>query len=358
VRRYFLDNACMWLRDYHFDGLRLDAVHAIVDNSAIHILEEMTEVVNELEVELGRHLILIAESDLNDPRLVRPWDLGGYGIDAQWSDDFHHALHVLLTGEQHSYYAGYQAWDDLKRALREVFVFNGRYSSLRQRRHGRPVLGLPGYHFIGYLQNHDQVGNRATGDRIHQTIGQPAAKVGVAIVFVAPFTPLIFQGEEWGCSTPFQFFTDYQDAALGQAVSQGRKQEFGGDDWNDQPVPDPQSPETFRRSRLDWDERAEPQHAAMLDWYHRLIALRRSQKDLLDGNLENVEVEFDREAGWLLVRRGSLRAACALVDGEVHIPGKVSPGAKILLASDERAALGEEIFLPPYGVLIFQEKTR
>jgi maltooligosyltrehalose trehalohydrolase len=359
VRKFFLDNARMWLADYHLDGLRLDAVHAIIDNSATHFLEELSEMVDRLEIELGRHLVLIAESDLNDPRLVQPCALGGYGLDAQWSDDFHHALHVLLTGEQAGYYAGFQAWDDLRQALENVFVFNGRYSTLRGRRHGRPAVDLPGYRFIGYLQNHDQVGNRAAGDRIHQQASPELAMVGAAIVLTSPFIPLLFQGEEWGATTPFQYFTDHQNEELGRAVSEGRRSEFGGEGWLPEQVPDPQVEETFQRSCLKWVERFEPPHTRLLDWHRRLIALRRGQKDLLDGRMANVQVDFDREAGWVAIHRGAVCVSCSLVDRETRVPLDISSAAEILLASNERAALADgEAILPPYGVIILQDRER
>jgi maltooligosyltrehalose trehalohydrolase len=202
VRAFFVDNALMWLRDYHFDGLRIDAVHAIVDTSATHILEEMAARVDELEGEVGRTLALIAESDLNDPRIVTPREAGGYGIDAQWSDDFHHALHALLTGERDGYYSDFGAVAHLAAALTNAFVYAGDYSPYRKRRHGRVPVGLSGNRFLGYLQNHDQVGNRAVGERSSALMSRDLLKVGAALVLTAPFVPMLFMGEEWGASTP------------------------------------------------------------------------------------------------------------------------------------------------------------
>lgn len=229
----------MWLREYHLDGLRLDAVHALIDTSAVHFLEQLAAEVRELEGELGRHRLLIAESNLNDPRVVRPPEIGGYGLDAQWSDDFHHALHTVLTGERDGYYADFGAMADLARALRYAFVYDGRYSVFRRRRHGRPAAGLSGHRFVGYLQNHDQIGNRARGERSDHLMHPGRLKVGVALVFTAPFIPLLFQGEEWGASSPFRYFTDHQDPALGRAVSEGRRQEFAAFGWVPEEVPAP-----------------------------------------------------------------------------------------------------------------------
>ncbi|MGZ3678250.1 MAG: malto-oligosyltrehalose trehalohydrolase, partial [Ktedonobacterales bacterium] len=240
VRRFLCDNALIWLRDYHLDGLRLDAVHAFYDTSAIHLLEQLAEEVAELQSHLGRHLVLIAESDLNDPRVVRSREVGGYGLDAQWSDDFHHALHAVLTGEQSGYYADYGTLADLAHALEHAYVYDGRYSASRKRHHGRPTTSLPGHRFLGYMQTHDQVGNRARGERSSALLSPRRLKVAAALVLTAPFVPMLFQGEEWGATTPFQYFTDHQDANLARAVSEGRRNEFAAFGWNPDDVPDPQ----------------------------------------------------------------------------------------------------------------------
>jgi maltooligosyltrehalose trehalohydrolase len=210
VRRFFCDNALMWLRDYHFDGLRLDAVHAILDTSAEPFLEQLGVEVKQLEAQLDRPLVLIAESDLNDPRLLWPRERGGFALDAQWSDDFHHALHTVLTGERKGYYSDFGALADLAKALRQAFVYDGQYSAHRRRRHGRPPAGLSGGRFLAYLQNHDQIGNRANGERSSQLLSSERLKIAAAIVFTSPFIPLLFQGEEWGATTPFLYFTDHE----------------------------------------------------------------------------------------------------------------------------------------------------
>ncbi len=232
VRAFVIDNALMWLRDYHGDGLRLDAVHAIEDHSAVHVVEELATAVAALAAVVRRPLFVVAESDLNDPRTVRPAVSGGWGVDGVWADEFHHALHVVLTGDRDGYYEDFGSLAQVARALQQAWVYTGDYSEHRRRVHGRPPEGLAGSRFIVFLQNHDQVGNRATGDRI-TTIGRAArspgrARVGAALTLLAPFVPLLFQGEEWAASAPFQYFTDHQDPGLGAAVSEGRRPRVRG----------------------------------------------------------------------------------------------------------------------------------
>ena len=358
VRQFFIENARMWLRDYHIDGLRLDAVHAIIDSSAMHFLEELSESIRELEIEVGRHLVLIAESDLNDPRVVTRTELGGYGIDAQWSDDFHHALHVLLTGEQTGYYADYTPWDDLCKVMDDVFVYNGTYAPTRQRRHGRRVGTLPGYKFLGYIQNHDQVGNRAQGDRISHLVGVEKAKIAAALVLTAPFVPMLFMGEEWAASTPFQYFSDHQEEDLARAVSEGRRSEFSAFGWKPEDVPDPQQGDTYERSKLNWMEQFEEPHATMLAWYRQLIALRRKFPILMNGDIEHCTVTEDPDDGWLILHRGPVRVACNLTDSPQRIPYQTSGCGEPILTSDPQVKIGKNrLDLPPYGVLIFEDKA-
>lgn len=312
VRRFFCDNARMWLRDYHFDGLRLDAVHAFIDRSAIHFLEQLSTEVDALASQLGRHLVLIAESDLNDPRIVTSREANGYGIDAQWSDDFHHALHNVLTGERNGYYEDFGSLAQLAKALRQAYVFDGIYSAHRRRVHGRAPVKLSGHHFLAYAQNHDQVGNRAQGERLSQLVSAGRQKIAAALVLTSPFVPMLFQGEEFGASTPFQYFTHHEDPELGRKVSEGRRSEFKAFGWNPEQVPDPQEPATFEHSKLDWSEVHQQRHASVLQWHKDLIALRRSQPSLSDGRMQDVDVRFDERAKWLAVRRGNIEVICNL----------------------------------------------
>ena len=352
VRRFVCDNALMWLRDYHFDGLRIDAVHAIFDNSAVHILEQLATEVADLAAVTGRHLALIAESDLNDPRVVKSPAIGGYGIHSQWSDDFHHALHTVLTGERDGYYADFASLADLAKALQSVFVYDGRYSSFRKRPHGRTFGGLPGHSFLGYLQNHDQVGNRAKGERSSHLMSVRRLKIAAALVMTAPFIPMLFQGEEWGASTPFLYFTDHKDPALGRAVTDGRRREFAAFCAHVEDVPDPQAAETFERSRLNWGEYEKDPHDDLLEWHRQLIRLRRNIPDLSDGRLEHVEVSFDEKAQWIVMKRRTAAVACNLAAGRQHVLLQLGV-AEVLLASDREVRLTDNgIDLPSESVAV------
>ena len=351
VRRFFIDNALMWLRDYHFDGLRLDAVHAYIDRSAIHFMEQLATEVRELEAQAGRSFVLIAESDLNDPRLVTAREAGGYGLDAAWSDDFHHALVTVLTGDRSGYYADFGELSDLAKALESVFVYDGGFSAFRERDHGRPVEGLPGWRFLGYSQNHDQVGNRAKGERLSHLVSDGRARIAAALVLTSPFVPMLFQGEEFAASAPFQYFTDH-DENLGNLVSEGRKREFIAFGWKADEIPDPQDKQTFRNSRLDWSETTKDQHVAMLDWYKHLIQLRRSTPELTNGRLEDVVVTIDEdEQQWLVMDRGAIQVACNLGADSLKII--LPPGAVLLAGSHESVQLAEnELTLPPDSVSV------
>ncbi len=351
-RRFFLDNAIGWLRNYHFDGLRIDAVHALVDTSALHLLEEMAAEVEVLQAELGRSLFLIAESDLNDPRVVARREVGGYGMDAQWSDDFHHALHAALTGERDGYYADFGALSHVATALQRAFVHAGDYSPYRDRRHGRAPEGIPGWRFLGYLQNHDQVGNRAQGDRSAHLLSTERLKIAAALVLTAPFIPMLFMGEEWGAGSPFQYFTDHPDPELGRAVSEGRRAEFSSFGWSAEDVPDPQDPKTFERSKLDWAELDRQPHAELLEWHKALLRLRRAHPDLTSGSLAAVEVDVDEAAGRLLLRRGRVRVAVNLGPDPWPYPPN---GGEILLSSPiVLPELATVAVVPPDGVVIFR----
>jgi malto-oligosyltrehalose trehalohydrolase len=342
VRAFVIDNALMWLRDYHVDGLRLDAVHAMEDRRARHLLEELAERVEALAAHLGRELVLIAESDLNDPRVVTAREAGGYGLTAQWSDDFHHALHAAITGERQGYYADFGSMAALVKTLTRVFFHDGTWSSFRGRTHGRPVEALrtPAYRFLGYLQDHDQIGNRAVGDRIADLVPAGLAKVGAGLTLTAPFTPMLFMGEEWGADTPWQYFTDHEEAWLAKAVAEGRRSEFAAHGWAATDVPDPQDPRTSRRSKLDWSQPAGPPHAELLAWYQELIALRRGRPELTDPRLDWTQVSYDEDARWLVAARGRLLIVASLNGAPVTVPLPEPPTA-VLAASRPDVRLGE-----------------
>ncbi len=369
VRRFFCDNALMWLRDYHIDGLRLDAVHAYIDRSAIHFMEQMAAEVRALEAQTGRSYAVVAESDLNDPRVVTAPEAGGYGMDAQWSDDFHHALFSVLTGDRAGYYADFGTLGDLAKALREVFVYDGRYSAYRDRVHGRPVPGLPGWRFLGYSQNHDQVGNRAKGKRLEELSGLKRAKIAAALTMTAPFVPLIFQGEEWAASAPFQFFTDHEPE-LGKLISEGRRKEFAAFGWDAADVPDPQVRETFERSKLNWAERGTGAHAEMVEWYRELIALRRAMPELTDGDLRNVKVRFSEAEKWFVMERGQCTVALSLAEAPVEIAAPAGSTVRLASAGAELRAQSSEhgvqeaarrvqiLALPPDSVAVLVEDVQ
>ncbi|MGH3796617.1 MAG: malto-oligosyltrehalose trehalohydrolase [Pseudonocardiaceae bacterium] len=353
VRRYVIDNAVQWLRDYHLDGLRLDAVHALRDTRATHVLEELATEVHDLAAHLRRPLSLIAESDLNDPRLVTPQAAGGYGLTAQWDDDIHHCLHATLTGERHGYYGDFGALPGLARTLHGAFFHDGRWSSFRQRTHGRRVdtATLPGWKFLAYLQNHDQVGNRATGDRISATLSPGLLACGAALVLCSPYTPMIFMGEEWGAATPFQFFSHMPDSALREAIRDGRYAEFAHHGWTDVDVPDPNDEQTFLRSKLDWAEPATEPHGALLRTYRELIALRKRHAELSDPRLDHLTVTVDEQQRTVVLHRGSLRVvvnlgtqpATVALDGRptrvLFASAQATPAPKGILLDEESVAV-------------------
>jgi maltooligosyltrehalose trehalohydrolase len=355
VRRFFCDNALMCLRDYHVDGLRLDAVHAFVDRSAIHFLEQLSAEVEALGAALGKRFVLIAESDLNDPRIVTPRQAGGLGMDAQWSDDFHHALFTVLAREPEAgYYGDFGSLAQLAKAIEQTFVYDGIYSHYRRRIHGRPISGLSQARFLGYIQNHDQIGNRATGDRVAQVVGIPRARIAAALVLMGPFVPMLFQGEEWAASSPFQYFANHEDPRMARAVSEGRKREFAAFGWNPALIPDPEKRETFERSKLKWDEVEDPSHAEMRSWYRELIRLRRATPRLNDSAPGGTRVSFDDREQWLRMDRGAIGVLCNLAPSQRSF--ELSSSVQFLLASGPGVALnGNIVQLPPDSVAIFTD---
>ncbi|WP_129337123.1 malto-oligosyltrehalose trehalohydrolase [Cellulomonas endophytica] len=306
VRRWILDSTARWFRDFHVDALRLDAVHALVDTSDRHVLAQLSDETADLSDRLGRPLSLVAEVDLNDPVSVTPTDEGGWGMTAQWADDVHHALHALFTGERHGYYGDFGAPETLRKALTKVFVHDGTMSTFRGEEWGAPVPPeLDGHRFVVFASDHDQVGNRAIGDRpsARLTDGELAAEA--ALVLLSPFTPMLFQGEEWGTRGPFQFFTDHHEPELADAIREGRRSEFGAHGWSelyggDVEVPDPQAARTFQDSTLVWSELDEPAHRSLLAWYTRLAELRRTAPYFATGDRSHTDLrwhEVPREGG-------------------------------------------------------------
>ena len=353
VRQFFIDNAVMWLQDYHFDGLRIDAVHAILDTSAIHFLEALASAVKNLETALGRHLVLIAESDLNDPRVIRSPAEGGYGIHAQWNEDFHHALHAVLTGETQGYYRDFGPLAQLAKVLTRGLVYDGCYSAYRRRCHGRPATGILGTRFVGCLQNHDQVGNRALGERTGRLLSPGLLKIGAALVMTSAFVPMLFQGEEWGASTPFLYFTDHRDPELGEAVKHGRRKEFAAFGWESEAIPDPQAEETFVQSRLHWEELQEENSRHMMAWHQSLIALRCRLSPLTDGEMGRVSVVFDETERWLTMTREPVLVACNFAETPRTISCAAAKDKKMVLSSADGFVVEDTfLMLPAQAVAI------
>ena len=275
VRNYFIENALYWLENYHIDGLRLDAIQAIYDSSAKHILQEMAEKVEELSQQVGRKLYLIAESDLNDVRVIRPPELGGYGIDAQWSDDFHHSLRTVLTKESGGYYADFGSYEQLAKAYQNTFVYDGEYSPFRKRYHGNGTGDRQGHQFVVCIQNHDQIGNRMLGERISDLIDFEATKLAAGALLLSAYIPLLFMGQEYGEESPFLYFVSHSDPELVEAVREGRKKEFTDFHVGDEFI-EPQSVETFNKSKLHWEQKNEGKHKVLWQLYQKLINLRHT----------------------------------------------------------------------------------
>ncbi len=299
VRTYFIENALSWFHNYHIDALRLDAIHGISDMSAKPFLQELAERVDALSAERERKLYLIAESDLNDSRVIRPPELGGYGLDAQWCDDFHHALHTLLTGEDSGYYCDFGSIENIAKSLREGYVYTGQYSSYRKRNHGNSSKDRPPSQFVVFSQNHDQVGNRMLGERLSNLVSFEALKLAAGSVLLSPYIPLLFMGEEHGEDAPFRYFVSHSDKDIIDAVRKGRKEEFRTFAWQGEP-PDPQGIETFVRSKIHWEKRDVGNHKVLLDFYKRLINLRKEINTLAEFSkdsfaahgLENEKIVF------------------------------------------------------------------
>ena len=313
VREYIIGNALMWLQDYGVDGLRLDAVHALVDNSPKHLLQELAE--------RTEPAILIAESDLNDPKLITPRP-EGYGLTAQWSDDYHHAAHVNLSGETTGYYADFASLAALGKVMTRGFFHDGTYSSFRERNHGVPIDldTMPIWRLVTFTQDHDQIGNRATGDRLSATLDDDLLAIEAVLTLLGPFTPMIFMGEEWGASTPWQFFTSHPEPELGKATAEGRIAEFAKMGWDAASVPDPQDPQTFANSKLDWSELRKPRHAELFALYRGLIRLRRELPGLTDPRFSTIAAEWDEEKCWFRLDRPGASVVINFSDTERCVP--------------------------------------
>jgi maltooligosyltrehalose trehalohydrolase len=302
VRRYFIENALYWITECHIDALRLDAVHAIVDHSALPFLEELAVAVHEQGDRLHRRVYVIAESDLDDTRIIRPGALGGYGHDAQWSDSFHHALHTLLTGERDGYYADFGQVSHLAKAFAEGFVYSGQYSVFRQRRHGNSSRHRPAHQFVVCAQNHDQVGNRLLGERLTQLTSFEGLKLAAVVVLLSPFIPVLFMGEEYGETAPFPYFISHSEATLIDAVRRGRQEEFAGFHWSVAP-PDPQDEATFLSAKLKHHLRQQGHHAILQALYQALIQLRQTLPALVRLDKDSLEVHVYEKTQVLYVRR-------------------------------------------------------
>jgi maltooligosyltrehalose trehalohydrolase len=352
VRKFVIDNALMWLNDFHFDGLRIDAVHQIYDFSAIHILEEMQQNVARLEQQTKRKYFLIAESDLNDPRLIKSPARGGYGLAAHWLDDFHHALHVLLTDEQHGYYQDFNGAEDLHKSLTQNYIYDGIYSKSRKCRHGRDASDLSPEKFVVFSQNHDQVGNRGFGERLSKLIDFASCQFAAAVTLLSPFVPMLFQGEEWAAQTPFLYFTDHGDEKLARAVRKGRQRDYS---FLHKKVPDPQDEKTFLASCLNWKEPDSKDGATMLDWYKKLIAIRQKYlKQIRAGERAFEAVNLQQKL--FLYRAGKLKLVFNGGRKVCHIKNEIKISDKLLLQNKSVEKTEKGLQLPAGAVVVFWQK--
>ncbi|KTF04930.1 Malto-oligosyltrehalose trehalohydrolase [Trueperella bernardiae] len=354
VRRYLIDNALQWLRDYHFDALRLDAVPHLRDDSDYHFLAQLSDEVAQLGRALGRRLTLTAESDLNDPAMVAPTCEGGFGMDMQWADDVHHALHVWLTGEANAYYADYTHPAAMRQAFRHGFVRVGQELRFEPAPRGKPIPeGVSGHHFIVFDENHDQVGNRLISDRPARSLSPGALAVSRALILLSHYTPMLFMGEEWGTDRPFNYFTDH-GPELGPLIKAGREAEFSSWDmtsvYGDEEVamPDPQSEQAFLESKLDWSEAEDAGHRRLLEFTRALIALRQDP-DIASGDRLRTEFDLDGEAGWM--RRGGTTVVFSIADGPRSL---AAPGGELVLAWDATAIEEGQVRFEGPGVAVFR----
>lgn len=375
VRHFFFENALYWITDCHIDALRLDAVHAILDHSALHFVEELAEIVHDRAISLNRRALVIAESALNDTRLVRPTELGGYGLDAQWNDDFHHSLHTLLTNERGGYYADFGDFQHMAQAFSEGFVYSGHYSTTRQRRHGNSSRSIPPQKFVVYAQNHDQIGNRMLGDRLTALLSFEAVKLAAGLVLLSPFIPLLFMGDEYGETAPFQYFVSHSDPDLVESVRTGRKAEFAHFKWSAEP-PDPQDEATFLRSKLNHDLHQQGRHRILHSFNRELIRLRKTLPALACLSKDTLDVTSHNSERVLLVRRWSGDSEVLTIFNfndcpvDLNAPIPAGPWIKVLDSGAERwggkgsavpgileATSDTHLDLNPSAVLLFAKET-
>jgi maltooligosyltrehalose trehalohydrolase len=355
VREFVIDNVLFWAEQYHLDGLRLDAVHEIFDRSAIRIWDELYAAVKRCEVRLGRRFHLVAESDTNDPRTVRPPELGGKGFDAQWLDDFHHALYVLLDPDGWRNYQDFGTIEQLAKSYSEGFVHSGEYVRFRQRRHGAPAVGIAGEHFIVFNQDHDLPGNRPDGKRLSELVGLPVLKLAAAAMLLSPFIPMLFMGEEYGEKAPFFFFSDYQEDGTVRGLIEGRKKQLASFQFAGEPR-DPQDERVFQESKLHWEDRREGVHAELLALTTELLRLRRTHALLADGSGGRLRVDVLSEMG-LSIRRWSVRRDLQLTCLFNFSAYSAMPSVrdqrewKLLLSSGPI-----EDYIPPHGFGVFEQR--
>ncbi len=370
VRAFFIQNALYWLDVYHFDGLRLDATHAIFDQGPVHVVQELSEHVAAYNRRHGSCKFLVAETYLNDPAVITDFAAGGMGLAGIWNDDFHHAVHALLTGEKRGYYADFGSREDLLAAMVEGFAYSGRYSAFFGRNRGRPASHLPTDRFVNCLQNHDQIGNRAAGDRLITLVGEEAARLAAALLVLSPGAPLFFMGEEWGEDRPFCYCISHFDAGLVAAVRRGRKREFASFRWRGA-VPDPFARETFEASKLDWAKLDAPRCQALLAWYKALLALRAATPAFRERDRRLTRVwPLDGAKALALERRGAGERWLCLFNANkrparvmVGTPGRPEAFVKILDAADPRFGgsrtplperLSKTLSLPPFAAAVFK----
>ena len=351
VRWYFIHNALQWIDEFHFDGLRVDAVHAIVDHSAEPFLQDLNVAVHARAKELGRTVISIAESDLNDPRVIMPAEDFGLDFDSQWADDYHHTLHVLLTGEQDGYYGGFpRKVSNLARVLETGYLYVGQHSPYRGRKYGLKPKTRDGARFVVSMQNHDQVGNRMLGERLTDMVSADQVRLAAAAIILSPFVPMLFMGEEYGEKAPFQYFTSHGDADLIEAVRKGRREEFDDFSWEGEP-PDPHDEETFRRSKLNWALREKDGHASLWRLYQRLLALRRDTPALRRLDLAAVETHADDDKQVLVIRRGDTLTAFNFSDRAQTVDAPAGSW-KALMETGAKIE-GSRLTLPPHGFAVW-----